>query len=81
MARVLAAYGLKRIDDMSRDELVATINGLYGTLLAITGRTLGEDRTALPHSEVDQYQAVLERWFTGDVLPASSIDPASQPES
>lgn len=79
MARVLAAYGLKRIVDMSWDELVATINGLYGTLLAITGRTLGEDRTALPHSEVDQYQAVLEKWFTGDADAAQSEHSAPQP--
>jgi len=81
MGPALSAFGLKRIADMDRAELVATINSLYRTLLIINGRTLGEDRTALPHSEVDQYQAVLERWFTGDADPAQSEHPASQPES
>lgn len=81
MGAALSAFGLKRIADMDRAELVATINSLYRTLLIINGRTLGEDRTALPHSEVDQYQAVLEKWFMGDANSVEPIHPAPQPKS
>lgn len=66
----LAAFGMRRIADMDRSQLIATINALYTSLLAVNGRTIGADRTELPHSEVDQYTAVLEQWFTGDAEAA-----------
>ena len=62
----LSAFGLRRIADMDRAELIDTINSLYTSLLAVNGRGVREDRTELPPSEVDQYTAVLEKWFTGN---------------
>lgn len=61
---MLAAYGAKRIEDMTRDELVAALDALWRAYTAINARTLGIDRTELPPSQLDQYQAVLEKWFT-----------------
>jgi len=79
MAR-LAVFGMRRIADMDRGQLIDTINALYTSLLAVNGRGVREDRTELPPSEVDQYTAVLERWFMGDVHAASAVDPAQVSE-
>lgn len=65
MSEGLAAFGLKRIVDMDRGELIDVINSLYRSYLAVNRRTLGPDKTQLPPTEVDQYQAVLETWFAG----------------
>lgn len=60
----LTAYGNKRIEEMSREELIAALDALWRAYCAINARTIGPDRTELPPSEVDQYQAVLEKWFS-----------------
>lgn len=64
MIQELSAYGLKRIADMDRGELIDVINSLYRSYLAVNRRSLGPDKTQLPMTEVDQYRAVLESWFT-----------------
>ena len=66
----LSAFGMRRIADMDRGQLIDTINALYTSLLAVNGRTIGTDRTALPEASVPQAEQIARELFPLDAAKA-----------
>lgn len=61
----LSSYGGKRVDDMTREELVEALNAIWLAYVAVNSRHLGADTTKLPDKAVGAYDEVLREWFYG----------------
>lgn len=62
----VSSYGGKRVDDMTRDELIQALNAVWRSYVAVNARGVGSDRTALPDRSVGAYDDVLKKWFYSD---------------
>ena len=62
----LSSYRGKRIDDMTREDLVEALNAIWRAYVAVNARGLGADTTKLPDKDVGAYDEVLREWFYGD---------------
>lgn len=66
----LSAYRGKRVDDMTRDELVEALNAVWSAYVAVNARGVTPDATRLPDRDLGAYDAVLSEWFYGDARSA-----------
>lgn len=63
----ISAYQGKRVADMSRDELIAALNGVWRAYVAINADrlTYSGQLGAMPKHDVAALEATLHEWFYG----------------
>jgi len=61
----LAAWGGKRVADMTRKELVEALNGIWRAYLAVNQRTMGGELSGLPTGNYEEAYRRLGEWFYG----------------
>lgn len=63
----LSAYGGKRVDDMTREELVEALNGIWRAYCAVNAAKMnGTDPLGpMPEHDVEALEAQLATWFYG----------------
>lgn len=66
MHRELSAWGLKRLEDMTKEELIAALRRVYETHLLVLGERLGQSDVPVFHEDMDKWNDQLRIWFYGD---------------
>lgn len=62
----IAAFGLKRIADMTRDDLIAALNAMCRSYTAIARSNMGKDEVPVFHEDMDLWNEKLREWFGGN---------------
>ena len=59
----LAAFGTKRIADMSRDDLIDALNRMHRSYMAIARINMGAAEVPVFHEDMDVWNDKLAEWF------------------
>jgi len=62
----LAAIGPKRIDDMTRPELIEAVNALSRSYLAIARANMAQGDVPVFHADMNAWNEKLREWFYAD---------------
>jgi len=60
---MIAAYGLKRIDDMSRDELIMALDEMHERYMELIRAKMRGSEVPVFHEDMDLWNKRLEHWF------------------
>lgn len=69
---MIAAWGLKRIDDMSREELIAALDAMHERYMLLVRQKMMGSEVPVFHEDMDKWNRQLERWFVQE--PKGAID-------
>ena len=67
---MIAAYGLKRIDDMSRDELISALSDMHERYMLLIRSRMQSNEVPVFHEDLDQWNDQLAKWF----MPEGFLD-------
>ena len=60
----LAAYGLKRIADMTREDLIIALNEMSERYMMLCRSRMSSNEVPIFHEDMYEWNAKLEKWFT-----------------
>lgn len=69
---MIAAWGLKRIEDMSRDDLILALNEMHERYMMLIRARMYSNEVPVFHEDMDKWNERLERWFVQE--PKGTID-------
>lgn len=61
---MISAYGLKRVEDMSREELILALNEMIERYMLLNRAKMLGNEVPVFHEDMDAWNAKLEKWFT-----------------
>lgn len=61
---MIAAWGMKRIDDMSRDELIAALDAMHKRYMMLIRAKMKSSEVPVFHEDMDKWNEKLAHWFT-----------------
>lgn len=61
--RGLAAWGTKRIVEMTRDEMLAALNALHRSYMAVIRTKMETNEVPVFHEDMDKWNEKLADWF------------------
>jgi hypothetical protein len=64
--RELVVWGTKRLEDMTKPELIAALKKVYEHHLLVFGQRLGSEEVPVFHEDMDKWNDQLRIWFYGD---------------
>ena len=59
----LAAWGAKRVDEMTRDEMLAALNAMHRSYMAIARANMQGGDVPVFHEDMDKWNDKLADWF------------------
>lgn len=62
----IATFGLKRIAEMTRDDLIAALNAMCRSYTAIARANMSKDEVPVFHEDMDLWNEKLAEWFGGN---------------
>ena len=65
MCEELAAFGGKRIADMTREELIEALNALHRSYMAIARTNMSKSEVPVFHEDMELWNDRLKEWFDG----------------
>lgn len=71
----LAAYGLKRVDEMTRDDLIRALNEMHERYMMLVRSKMFSNEVPVFHEDMDAWNDKLSDWFNvNPSTQANSVD-------